>query len=308
MSGGGGGGGAPAGQDNSLQIAQMNADKARRDEQIQRDEAEQAKRLSTDKRLAGRTQAEELGAIQAAGRGIPESVYRPLIQRGLDQVMGNIPENDPNPAQYFGSDVINNILTEAENNNRTGFTNQVNNVFTPGIERRYVPDTADDSYINEILAGQRGEADTSLDFARKRGQLNDFGYSGAQSKLGEQDTSARTTLDSLGNSVLGKARDRLTGVKDKAYAAANSTTLGGPEFDVNPFLQEFGDTGVNINENLKGDLLNALGGTKLFNVNDILLSGSRQQGPQNLTTATPSLVPPKSKSAIDRGLGSGGSF
>lgn len=306
MSGGGGGGG-PAPQDNSLQIAQMqlNAQQADQQRQDAQKAADEAKFVTN--RDNAYTGAQANARTLLTGRGLNPDDYMGIISSALDDTKARIPDADPNPASYFTNDVINNALTQEENQRRIKNTGVVNNTFAPGYDTSALSDTADDPYINEILSGQYSNAQKALDYAKARGQLNDTGYSGAVQKLDSQKTGAQSTLDSLGSSVIAKDRTGLGNIKSDATTAANDYTLGGPTFDINPYSTKLTDAVGNYTKNLKGDITNALGGTQLFDTNDILLSGARAQGPQNLTTVSLPGAPVK-KNNTDRGLGSQGAF
>jgi hypothetical protein len=306
MSGGGGGGGYQP--DNSLAIAQL-ADQRAREDQARRDAEKKAAeaKFITD-RDAAYAAAQGTGRDVLTGRGLDVNEFESIINRALTDQKARIPSGDLNPASYFTTDIINNALTQEENQRRIRNTSQVNNEFAPGFDRSYIADTADDAYINELLTGQRNQATSALDFARKRGQLNDAGYNSAMGKLIEQEGGARSTLDTLGSSVLGKNRSSLSGIRDRASTGANAYSLGGPLFSLDPYRNELTSAVEGFNKNLKGDITNALGGTQLFNVNDILLSGARAQGPQNLTTANVPGMLPKKNAQADRGLGSTGQF
>lgn len=305
--GGGGGGGYREPQDNSLAIAQLQYQKAQEDEAKRAAEKAAADAKFAADRDAAFTAAQGTGRDILTGRGLDANAFEGIITRALTDQKARIPTGDPNPASYFTTDVINNALTQEENQRRIRNTGVVNNEFATGFDRTYIPDTADDSYINELLTGQKANANTALEFAKSRGKLNDSGWNTAQQKLSEQEGGARSTLDTLGMSVLNKNRAGLSAIKDKASTAANSYSLGSPDFSINPYKDELTSAVDGYNKNLKGDLTNALGGTSLFNVNDILLSGARAQGPQNLTTANvPGTMPKKQNQ--DRGLGSTGVF
>jgi len=307
MSGGGGGGGGYQ-PDNSLAIAQL-ADQRAREDQARRDaEKKAAEEKFIVDRDAAYAAAQGTGRDVLTGRGLDATEFESIINRALTDQKARIPSGDLNPASYFTTDIINNALTQEENQRRIRNTSQVNNEFAPGFDRSYIADTADDAYINELLTGQRNQATSALDFARKRGQLNDAGYNSAMGKLTEQEGGARSTLDTLGSSVLGKNRSSLSGIRDRASTGANAYSLGGPSFSLDPYRQELTSAVEGFNKNLKGDITNALGGTQLFNVNDILLSGARAQGPQNLTTTNVPSMLPKKNSQTDRGLGSTGQF
>ncbi len=230
----------------------------------------------------------------------------PDVMSQYDKILAGIPQGDPNPGSYYSSDLLNSIIADAQTQKRSGYTSQVNNTFAPGFENQYIPDTADDSYIDKLLTSRQGEAQKSIDFARARGQLNDAGYSSAEGKLTEQAQAARGTLTSIGNSILGTKRAALTPIRDQAYGAATSFNLGDTPFDLSPYSQRAQSQASSSLAGLEGDISGALGNTSLFNVNDIILAGGRGQGPQNLTTAA---IPSRlKKQETDRGLGTTGAF
>lgn len=308
MSGGGGGGYTPMPQDNSLAIAQLQADRARADEERRAAEKLKAEAKFVTDRDNAYTAAQGTGRGILTGRGLDVDEFNPVIDRALTDQKLRIPQGDLNPASYFTTDVINNALMQEENQRRIRNTGNVNTQFATGFDRSYIPDTADDSYINELLSGQRSSADTALQFAKSRGKLNDTGWNTAQQALSDQERGARSTLNTLGTSILDKNREGLTRIRDKASTAANAYSLGSPKFSVDPFKSEMDTTLEGYRNSLGGDLSNALGGTDLFDVNKILLAGGRAQGPQNLTTANVPGGLPRKNPQQDRGLGSTGVF
>lgn len=230
----------------------------------------------------------------------------PQAMSQYDRILAGIPEGDPNPGAYYSSDILDSLISGAQTQRRDSYTSAVNNTFAPGFEQQYIPDTADDSYIDKLLTGRQGEAQKSIDFARARGQLNDAGYSSAKSKLDEQSTAARGTLNSIGNSILSTKRAALDPIRDQAYGAASSFNLGDTAFDISPYSNRAASQAQSSLSGLEGDISGALGNTSLFNVNDIILAGGRGQGPQNLTTAA---IPARlKKTDTDRGLGTTGAF
>lgn len=282
-------------------------ERSERDRIRNQEETERTQRL--DRANRARTTVDSSARALATSRlnslGINDKL--PDVMSQYDRILAGIPEGDPNPGAYYSSDLLNSIISDAETQRRSGYVSQVNNTFAPGFERTYIPDTADDSYIDRLLTGRQGEAQKSIDFARARGQLNDAGYSGAQAKLGEQSTAARGTLNSIGNSILGTKRAALTPIRDQAYGQASSYRLGEAAPDFGRYSTQASTQAQDSLAGLEGDILGALGNTSLFNINDIILAGGRGQGPQNLTTAN---VPARLKknTETDRGLGTTGAF
>lgn len=224
-----------------------------------------------------------------------------------DRILAGIPEGDPNPGSYYSSDILNSLIADAENERRSRYTTAAATSFGAGFENSYIPDTADDAYIDKLLTGRSGEAQKSIDYARARGQLNDAGYSSALGKFEEQKGAARGTLNSIGNSVIGTKRAALSPIRDEAFGAASNYRLGNPEPDFAGYTSRARSLADNSLAGLEGDILGALGNTSLFNINDIILAGGRGQGPINLTSAN---IPARLKknNESDRGLGTTGAF
>jgi hypothetical protein len=186
----------------------------------------------------------------------------------------------------------------------------VNSTFTPGFDTSLLEDTADDGILNSILGSQRTNAETQLDFNRKRGLLNDSGYNEALNDLNRQGSAGMATLTGIGDSVLGKGRQQLNNIKGEAGTAASGYTLGMPEFSVDPYYSRANEKANTLKGSLEGDIRSALGGTNLFDVASAIGKGGTAQGPINLTTAdtTPGVPYLQKKTQAGRGLGSTGVF
>lgn len=301
-----GGSSAPAPPpDNSLQLAQLQFQQ-QQELQAQAD----AKQAATDATFKTNLSNAATGAVGTgnsilASRGLDQSTYDPIIQQAITDEQSKVPIDDPNPSQYFTSDLINNALTNYQSGTQAKNTSKVNNQFAPGFETTALPDSLSSPYINQILTTQQAQAKQALTAAQQRGQLTDTGLSAAEQALESQATGASSTLNALGSSVLANDRSGLDTVKSDATTGANSWQLGDPDFSLDPYTSQEQSLVGKDTSNLGGDITNALGSTPLFNVNSILLSGSQAQGPQNLTTAN---VPgsPVKKNNTDRGLGSQG--
>lgn len=305
MSGGGGGYQAP--QDNSIQLAQLQFQQ----QQEQQQEADAAQALK-DQQFQTNLSTAATGAMGTgnsilAQRGLDPTTYDPVIQQAITDEQAKVPIDDPNPAQYFTSDLINSALTDDQTNTQSRNNTAVNNTFAPGFETTALPDSLTSDYVNQILTTQQGQAQDALKAAQQRGQLNDTGLAAADTALGTQSSAATSTLDSLANSVLNTDRSGLDNIKSTAANDANSWQLGDPNFSIDPYQTQESNAVSKDTSNFGGDLTNALGSTPLFNVNSILLNGSAAQGPQNLTTASVPGLPVK-KNNTDRGLGSSGNF
>lgn len=277
---------------------------------------EQAQRMKqaqfSDGVSAGRTALTARGMNILNQRGLDQGKYGNLVTDAVNSAAARVPNLDPNPGNYFTDDIVLNALSNAENQRRIANTTAVNSTFGAGFDKGLIADTADDSYINDILNTQQASAKQSLDFAKARGTINDMGYNAGLSALDTQARAARSTLDRLGSGILDTDRARLNAIKGDALNSANSWSLGSADFSPNAFYQNATEQAKKDLGNLGGDLSAALGSTQLFNVNDILLSGAKAQGPANGvgTTAQTAGSPGGNQLTTDtkRGLGTSGVF
>lgn len=257
-----------------------------------------------------------MGAYPGAastGIGVLQSMGLPndpsLINSITNDITQNVPLLDSNPAKYFTPDAYTGGINKYQEQQRTGYTRGVNNTFAPGFEQNLLPDSSINSIVDSILGTQRGQAQQTLDFNKKRGLLNDTGYAAANQDLTGQESAGRSTLMGIGDSVLGKDRQGLLNIKGDAGNAASNYLYGSPAPDTaGAYSRAQSRAGTDLS-GLEGSIRSALGGTNLFDVPTALQKGGTGQGPVNLTTA-PVFMPgtDKKNTNTGRGLGSTGVF
>lgn len=302
--GGGGGGGGyqqPMIDDSAREAAQQAANKARDDAA--------AARAKFDNAIAAITtggEGRQSGIDYFKTEGLDPARYMGAINKEVASTAKTVPDLDTNPYSYFGKDLWAGLINQLQTGKRDTFNRQVQSTFTPGYETTKLPDTMIDPIINDIMNTQRNEAQTKLDFAQKRGLLNDTGYSTALSRFGDQSSAAGSTLHSLGTDVLNKDRTSIADIVANAGNAANNWNLGMPNFRLNPYLRQVNQKVGSLTENLPGDVRAALGDTQLFDVPSLVAAGGTAQGPQDLTSQGASFIPKKQTKS--RGLGSTGVF
>lgn len=241
-------------------------------------------------------------------RGLPDDPN--TMQQIIDTIKNKIPDLDKNPAQYFDDTAFATGIGTYENEARQKYGNVVSNTFKPGFERTLLPDASIDPYVASILNMQQGTAQQQLDFNRKRGLLNDTGYSAAQSELNNQAGAGRSTLSDIANSVLGKQRQGLNDIRGAAGDAASSYNYGADAPDISGLYTQATDLASRDLSNLEGSIRGAVGNTNFFDIPTALQKGGTMQGPINLTTNTASGAPafdPNKKNTA-RGLGGGSIF
>jgi hypothetical protein len=278
-------------------------------------EAEIAERLRREREAADRALRNErlplaiedtrrLATDILARRGIPDQdYYMNLIEQALNRTAQAVPDTDTQPIKYFGPSLIEAALEQGAQDRRQRFLRDVDTLFGPDAEWRYIPDTAGRDIIDRVLNTQRDEALSAIDRARARGNLTEMGMSGAAQRIGELERAGRQQASSLVANALQGLRDEFGNIYNRARSAAQSYMPGG-SFSLEPFAaqkQSFLDT---LNERIPGVAYNALAGQSFFDIGDILTRGGRLQGAQNPRIAA--FVPPQRSSSEEdrRGLGS----
>jgi hypothetical protein len=159
---------------------------------------------------------------------------------------------------------------------RAGLTRDLDTTYGNDYSYKTFADTADDPIINTILSRQRSGAQTTLDMAKQRGQLNTAGYNAAISGLNDAQTAATSDANTVGGAVLSRYRQNL----DDALASLRSGASGA---SLNSFDLEGGKTGIanrvtDMNKNLSGDVSAAVGAKNYFDTGKILGTAGTQQG------------------------------
>lgn len=299
-------------EDNTLELERMrqeeaNRNRIREDERAAQLRAEQEAAFSTNVNNA-ETSARNRAQRALAQRGLNPQDYMSLINSAIADQSFMVPHRDPNPAQYYTDDFINNVLMNEQAGKRSQYIRDVDKVYSPGFENNLIQDTVDDPYIMDVLNTQRTAAQQQLDRAKARGNLDTTGYSGALSRLDEMFKAGTATGQKLGGSVLQGYKEKLRGIGDTARADAGRYELGG-SFDPNVYHTQRDNTFKDITSNLEGDLRGALSGTNFFDIGDIITQGGIAQGATNPRLEQPAILAQrKEKQDAQRGLGGQGTF
>lgn len=312
MCGGGGGGGGDV-PDNSA-----NAPGTQEAINAARDAATDAENKKT---LARTTFNDQLAAAIAGAGGTGANYFKARglnpgdtgdINQIINGITRQVPDLDPNPAQYFSDNNFATGVDRIQTANRQGYNAKVGTMFAPGFEHTLIPDSAADPILASILGDQQKTAQTTVDFNKARGLLNDAGYTAANTTLGQQGSAGRATLAGIGNSVLGVDRGHLSDIRGEAGNAASGYSFGQPEPDFSGYWNRANTTAASDLSNLEGSIRGAVGNTNLFDPATALQKGGIMQGPINLTTAAPGtgMGGPGPKVPVDpsRSLGNTGAF
>jgi hypothetical protein len=212
--------------------------------------------------------------------------------------------------------ILNSVVDTERSSKRGGYTTATRAAFGGVDPEKDFADTADDSYINDIVGRSFTDAHSALDRAKARGSLTDTGYGAGLSYLGDQNTAALTNAQALGGAVLTRDRGTLSGIKNDALTTAGGWDFG-QKFDPNSYLDQYNTKKGSLTEGLGGEISNALAGQKFFDVGDVLTKAGYAQGAQNVnplqsgfqTPALGALQAERDKNrGSPRGLGGTGVF
>lgn len=265
-----------------------------------------------------RTSAEEFIRQQ----GLDPTRFAPQLDTALQRSTQSVRDLDPNPTGSFDPNLGQSIINDFTSAGRTRATASVNDLFSPTFANDRISSGAADPLINDILNEQFNPINTSLSFARDRGQLTPQGFAAANDILGQKRTAAQSTVRGLADSTITKDRasinDLITGAKNTAGGLTAS------QFDTfNPasFRSQADETINRELGSLGGDIRNAVGQTKFVDLNELLGQAGQAQGPQQTPAPggfggggggdfdpTQALAEQARRSAANRGLGSQGAF
>lgn len=211
-------------------------------------------------------------------RGLDPTQYGGAIDNRINEILATTAKDDPNIGSYLtglGADVYGR-QTDAV---RGKSLHDVNQLFQPEFERSRIADTADDSYINDIVGAQRGKADDYITNLLNRHVITAPGAEGARHNLDEQGARVRTQLNDLGSQTLASGRQGLTDIANRGRQAASTLDLGSV-FDPSKFGQEADQSSASFLSGLGDTLKSAVPGN-LFDTSGLAASAGVAQGAQN---------------------------
>jgi len=248
------------------------------------------------------------GSDVISERGLNLDEFLPGLTSALEATRRSVPFLDPNPGAFFGEGIADTVLNRAQDTQRRGFRNELDEFAAPGFARTLFPGTADDSILQSILNEQFQPASDAILRAFQRGNLTDQGFQTSNNQLDSQRDAGLARLQDIGGGVLGDFRNELNEVAGTGFGRANTFELGG-NFDPSSTRSLIDSTFADQSGNLSGAVRNALGGEQLFNIEDIITRGGIAQGAQNATPALFDAFDKRNKEREkQRGLGSEGVF
>lgn len=199
----------------------------------------------------------------------------------LNSAKGKVPEMATDVGAYFNTDQMwQNALNEAQGAQRGKLNTEYSNFAKPGWEQNYFADTSDDAILEAILGGQQTDTENALKAKLARGQLSQQAYDYATSGLGDKSTAAMSTLQDLGGGVLNKYRGELDTLANQYSDRVTNYQLG-QNVNMNDLQTGLTNKQTGLQGSMKGDILKALGSTKLFDIDALSAAAGTQTGASN---------------------------
>lgn len=241
-------------------------------------------------------------------RGLDPNQFAALIDSEIERIGSSL--TSPDQAKTaFNDNLASNVLTGEESRLRNEQLKAADQKFGSDYGNRKIASTLLDDTISSILQEQRGNASQFLERGKARGIYNDIGYTAGRTALDSAGVAARAKLSSMGGDVLNRYRSDANAVRDKAYGAASSFSLGRP-IDLDAYAREGDEVANRAMQFGGGDLRNLVGGTNFFDFSGLANKAGVAQGAQNLrdTDVATALAERRRLSYSRRGLGSQGVF
>lgn len=250
----------------------------------------------TPEQLAAQARADAIKAQMGAGSTYAQGALKKLgfadtyglmdaFNAEMAKAQGNIPATAAagdigkyfNPEAYWNT-ALNKVTGEQRDVLNRGYTN----LTTPGWQKGALgfADTADDAILASILGGQETDAKNALKAQLDRGQMSQGAYNYALNQLTGKEAAANSQLQTLGGGVLGKDRDLLSGIA-KSYGDAISGYSLGQNLSMDDLKKQLATSRAASAGTLQGDILSALGGTKLFDIDALAAQAGQAAGASN---------------------------
>jgi len=250
--------------------------------------------------------AKDYGANKLRTMGVNDDYgIMSAYENALNKAKGNIPNLDPSPGTYLGTDLWENTLGDIRTQNRSKLTRGYEAEVPTGFESTYIPDTADDALIEAIVGGQYNEASDYLNRAKARGTLNDVGFNTASTALQNQRAGAIARGNEMGMGVLETGRQSLKDIDKQARQGITNWDFG-DQYDPTSYTSKIKSGASAFTGGLEGKLRNAFGSTEFFDPEAFIAKGGKAQGAINPGAA--SLQDAMSEEEKRRTAGSVGAF
>lgn len=222
------------------------------------------------------------------GLGVDPSLYASPIDNAINTRRGSVVSLDPNPYATFGDNLGQTIANSILTGGRTQAASSLDRLFGGNYAANELGMDLIDPVVEQVLGSQSSPIQNQLQNALKRRTLTEQGYGGALDAFNTDRTAARSTLNRLAGNVIASDRGDINNYLSSAYTSAGNLSLPSLGlFDPYQYYNEAEDRTQRYRDNLGGDVLNALGDTKLFDVQRLLNAGGMMQGATDPTATNP---------------------
>lgn len=207
----------------------------------------------------------------------------------LTNAKNSVPDTATNVSSYFNPQSYwDTAINDATGAQRNKLNTEYTNFTTPGWDKQDTygfADTADDAILNAIMGEQKTGAQNTLSGNLARGQMSQGAYDYAINQLGNQETTGMSNLQNIGGGVLGKYREGL-GNTSKQYGDRITGYQLGQNVNLADLQGQLGTQRTGYAGGMRGDILNALGDTKLFDLEKLISSAGAATGAANSPLAS----------------------
>jgi hypothetical protein len=242
--------------DNSLAVAQFQAQEAERARQQEKADADAAAQKLADLRNTSKNNALTSTQQYFQNLGLDPSGYQSDIDAQINQILSGINPSDPNPGSYFSTapqDVYGNLTKQYQ----TKEGSAIDKLFAPNYASSRITSTMDDPVIADLINSQRSSADAIIQNMLKRGVITDTGRQAAEADLDNQLPGIRTKLNTIGDQVISGGQQKLNDIINQGRTTAGTLKLG-QSFDPTTYStnvdQAFNDFVASLGDQIKSNV------------------------------------------------------
>jgi hypothetical protein len=208
--------------------------------------------------------------------GLDPANYSGDIESRMASILSGVPTTAKDNFESYFEGQPDKLITDLT----TGYRKKATDAWTAGYPDIFVPQTADDAFIDTILGKHRTSADDIIKNMLARGTITDQGSKAAYADLDKQATGGKARLNEIGAGLINTGEADLDTQAAKKRSAYDTLTLGAP-VDVagdlagmNKLAQDFiGTLGTGIEK--------GLGSSQLFDTSGLGAIAGAAQGGQN---------------------------
>lgn len=235
--------------------------------------------------MLGSTQQYARGKLEGYGLGSGDQYG--LFDKIMTQLSGNRSGlvNNQDFSTQLGTNVVDNLIADTRSSQRNSYTRQINNLLGNNYLSDTFADTVDDQYLDAILNEQYSGAQTDLQNALNRGQMNQTAYDRALASLSGTKSGARSKLETLGKGVISDISGGTKTAYDNLFGQANNFDFG-DNIDITGGVDRIKAGAGTALGGLEGRIRDAVGDTKYFDTTSAIAKANAAGGASTYTPNT----------------------